>query len=147
MADAIVGAARTQRKRTPKEGTVSETSARTPIGEIIDGYFAMWNETDPERRRAAIAASWAPGASYLDPLFQADGPAGLDEMVVAVHQRFPGHTFRLTAAVDTHHNRARWGWELASPEGEAVAGGVDFAVLAPDGRLAEVTGFLESPAA
>jgi len=54
----------------------------------------------------------------------------------------------LVGAVETHHDRARWGWELypTGPEaGPPVAVGVDFAVLAPDGRLREVTGFFEQP--
>jgi hypothetical protein len=107
---------------------------------IVDGYFEMWNETDPARRREVITATWAPGAGYVDPMFAADGHDALDTMVAAVHQRFPGHRFRLTEAADGHHDRARWGWELAGPDGP-VAAGVDFAVLDAEGRLREVTGF------
>jgi ketosteroid isomerase-like protein len=125
---------------------VSETSASTPIADVVQGYFTMWNETDPDRRRQAIASTWSPEASYLDPLFEAGDPMAMEEMVLAVHQRFPGHRFRRTDAVDAHHDRARWGWELVSPDGDVVAAGVDFAVLAADGRLRQVTGFLEPPA-
>jgi SnoaL-like protein len=118
-----------------------------PISDVVDGYFAMWNESDPTRRRAVTAATWARDAIYRDPLFAADGHAGLDAMVVAVHEQFPGHRFRLTGAVDVHHDRARWEWELAGPDGGApVAAGVDFAALARDGRLREVTGFFAPPA-
>jgi hypothetical protein len=52
---------------------------------IVDGYFEMWNETDPVRRRAVIAATWAPGAGHVDPMFAADGHDALDAMVAAVH--------------------------------------------------------------
>jgi hypothetical protein len=107
----------------------------------------MWNETDPTRRREVIAATWAQDARYVDPLFAAEGPEALDALVAGVHEQFPGHRFRLTGAVDAHHDRARWGWELAGPTGGSpVAAGVDFAVLAPDGRLCEVTGFFHPPA-
>ncbi|KWX00693.1 hypothetical protein TH66_03595 [Carbonactinospora thermoautotrophica] len=126
---------------------MTETDAATPINKVVDGYFAMWNETDPGRRREVIEATWAPDASYVDPLFAADGPDALDAMVAAVHERFPGHRFRLAGAVDVHHDRARWGWELAGPDGgPPVATGVDFAVLTAARRLREVTGFLERPA-
>ena len=126
---------------------IDSTTTR-PIGELVDGYFAMWNEADPERRRAVIQQTWAPDASYLDPMFAADGPEALDALVAGVHQQFPGHRFRLRGAVDAHHDRARWGWELAGPNGgPPVAVGVDFAVLAPDGRLRQVTGFFEPPTA
>jgi hypothetical protein len=52
----------------------------------------------------------------------------------------------LTEAIDAHHDRARWGWALGSPNGEPpVAVGVDFATLGADGRLREVTGFFAQP--
>jgi hypothetical protein len=125
----------------------TDIAAGTEIDTVVEGYFAMWNESDPQQRRTVIAATWAQDADYVDPLFAAQGHEALDAMVAAVHEQFPGHRFRLTGAVDLHHDRARWGWELAGPNGSPpAAAGVDFAVLAPDGRLRAVTGFLEQPA-
>ena len=76
----------------------------------------------------------------------ADG-CDADKLVEAVHQQFPGHAFRLTGAVDAHHDRVRWTWALA-PEagGDAVATGLDVAVVGADGRLSHVTGFIDAPA-
>jgi hypothetical protein len=126
---------------------MTDTSLAANVSQVVEAYFAMWNETDPARRRAAIAAAWSEHASYVDPMFAAEGADGLDALAAGVHQQFPGHRFRLTEAVDAHHDRARWGWELVGPDGGApVAAGVDFAVLAPDGRLREVTGFFARPA-
>jgi hypothetical protein len=126
---------------------VTQTNAATTTATVVETYFAMWNETDAARRQALIEAAWTPDASYLDPMFAADGPDGLDALVAGFHQQFPGHRFRLTDPVDVHHDRARWGWELAGPDGGAVvAAGVDFALLAPDGRLRQVTGFFQAPA-
>jgi hypothetical protein len=126
---------------------VTDTATAASTSKVVEAYFAMWNETDPARRRAAIQAAWSEQASYVDPMFAAEGADGLDALVAGVHQQFPGHRFRLTEAVDAHHDRARWGWELAGPDGGApIAAGVDFAVLAPDGRLREVTGFFARPA-
>ena len=124
---------------------MTKSNAAIPVGEVVDGYFAMWNETDPARRREVIEATWAENASYVDPMFAADGPEALDDMVAKVHERFPGHRFRLTGTVSAHNDRAWWGWELAGPgDGTPVACGVDFAVPAPDGRLREVTGFFRT---
>jgi SnoaL-like domain len=121
----------------------------TNAAATVDGYFAMWNETDPARRQDVIASTWSAHGAYVDPMFSADGHDGLDRMVAAVHEQYPGHTFRLTGTVDAHHDRARWGWEFVGPDGgQVVAAGVDFARLDADGRLREVTGFIEAaPAA
>ena len=62
-------------------------------------------------------------------------------------EQFPGYRFRQTSPVDVHHDRARWGWELVSAEGVPYVAGVDYALLDADGRLREVTGFFEPPAA
>ena len=122
--------------------TTNSTADAIAIGQVVEGYFAMWNEADAERRQAIIGATWDAAGNYVDPLFAAKGYAALDAMVVAVHERFPGYRFTLTEAIDAHHDRARWGWALGGPNGEPpVAVGVDFAILAADGRLREVTGF------
>ena len=121
---------------------MTENEVVTPMSDVVDGYFAMWNETDPTRRRTVTAATWSHDGSYIDPLFAADGHEALDALVVAVHEQFPGYRFRLIGEVDVHHDRARWNWELAGPDGSPpVAAGVDFATLTPDGRLRTVTGF------
>ena len=125
---------------------MNESNATAPIGEVVDGYFAMWNETDQARRREVIEATWTSDASYVDPMFDAEGQDALDAMVAGVHEQFPGHRFRPTGTVDVHNDRARWGWELTGPsDSSAVVSGVDFAVFAADGRLREVTGFFEQP--
>jgi hypothetical protein len=111
---------------------------------VVDGYIAMWNETDPGRRRDLIARTWTDDATYLDPHMAGEGPDGIDAMVAAVQERFPGHRFDLAVEPDAHHDRVRFGWRLVAGGDEAVAAGTDFARLAEDGRLREVTGFLEA---
>ncbi len=125
---------------------MSNVESGTSITVLVEQYFAMWNETDPRRRRAVIAETWAENAGYADPLFTAEGHEALDAMVAAVHEQYPGYRFSLVGVADTHHDRVRWGWELGIPDGSPpVAAGIDFAVIASDGRLREVTGFFKQP--
>jgi SnoaL-like domain len=111
--------------------------------DVVDRYLAVWNETDAMRRRELIAQTWADGASYRDPLMQGDGRAGIDALVQGVHQQFPGYRFRQVGAVDGHHSYVRFAWELGPEDGPAPIAGSDVAILAPDGRLQSVIGFLD----
>lgn len=116
--------------------------------QLVQRYIASWNETDPARRRSLIAATWTEDALYLDPLMRGEGHGGIDAMIAAVQQRFPGHRFRRTGQVDGHNDRVRFGWSLGPEDGPALAGGLDVGVIAGDGRLQSVTGFLDTlPAA
>ena len=114
------------------------------ITTVVHNYIAMWNETTPEDRRAIIADTFADGASYLDPVQAGAGREGIDAMVAAAQKQFPGTRFELSAGPDLHHDRVRFAWRLVvDGDGSPIAGGVDFATVADDGRLREVTGFLE----
>ena len=113
----------------------------TDLQTTVDAYFAMWNEPDPSRRTAHIEQAWAGECRYVDPVLEAEGHAGLAEMVASVHAQFPGHRFRRVSGIDAHHDQVRFAWELVGPDGAVAGAGVDVGALAPDGRLQSVSGF------
>jgi hypothetical protein len=121
--------------------TTTPTEPATVTDEVVDTYIAMWNELDPVQRAALIEQAWAPGATYRDPLLAADGYEGLSAMVETVHQHYPGQRFARLTAVDQHNGVARFGWNLAAPDGAVTVAGIDVADVAPDGRLQRITGF------
>jgi len=109
---------------------------------IAHDYIAAWN-AEGAARAQAIARAFTPGARYADPLMQAEGHAALDRMIGGAQQQFGGLSFHLDGAADGHGDRLRFRWTLGPDAATAIAKGTDFAVLAADGRLAEVTGFLD----
>lgn len=115
--------------------------------DLIDRYFAVWNEGDAARRRALIARTWTETARYRDPMLQGDGPDGIDAMVQAVHDKYPGNAFRRTTDIDAHNGQVRFGWTLGPADGPALATGVDFGTVSADGRLEAITGFFDHVAA
>jgi hypothetical protein len=127
--------------------TSGSTVDSTAVSATVDSYFLVWNETDAAQRRLAVAAVFTDDAEYVDPMAAVAGHDGMTHLVGAVQQQFPGHRFVRSGAVDLHHDRVRFGWDLVAPGGAVVASGTDVARLAADGRLATVTGFLEAPAA
>ena len=113
----------------------------------VDTYLAMWNETDAAKRARLIERAWAGDGRYSDPMLEAAGHAALAEMVAGVQAKFPGHRFRRRSGVDAHHDHLRFAWDLVAPDGAVVVAGIDVGALAPDGRLARITGFFgEVPA-
>jgi SnoaL-like domain len=111
---------------------------------LVERYLETWNETDPETRRSAVASVWAEDASYVDPLADVSGHDKISALIGTVHEQAPGHVFRLLDRVDSHHNIARFRWEVVPASGgESLAIGFDVAVTAEDGRIASVLGFLD----
>jgi len=119
----------------------------TDVTTVIDDYIAIWNEGDAKRRRQLVARTWSEDASYVDPLMSGEGQDGIDAMIAAAQEQFPGHRFELAAGPDAHHDRVRFSWHLVAGSGARVATGLDVALVADDGRLRSVTGFLEPAAA
>ena len=113
------------------------------LTDLIDRYIATWNETDGRRRRDLVAQTWTDVASYLDPMLQGEGKDGIDAMIAGVQERFPGHRFRRTSDVESHHDRVRFTWELAPEAGDPVVCGTDFGIVTADDRLRSVTGFFD----
>ena len=120
------------------------TNTTTSLAAVVESYIAAWNETDPERRRELVGATFTDDARYLDPLMSGSGADEIAAMIGAAQAQFPGHRFALDFGPDAHNDVARFAWTLAGDDGTVVAKGVDFATVAADGRLRNVSGFLET---
>ncbi len=110
---------------------------------IADRYIAAWNESDPARRRALVAALWTEDATYVDPMMRGEGHNGVESLIGDVQAKFPDYRFALSGRPDGYGDRLRFCWDLGPEGGEAVVRGTDFALLAEDGRLRAVTGFID----
>jgi hypothetical protein len=114
----------------------------TPLA-IAEHYLATWNEPDAKRRRTLVAQQWARDGRYVDPLMSGQGHEGIAAMIEGARAQFPGLGFTLRGEPDGHGAFVRFSWSLAPEGGATVAGGTDIARLDDDGRLVEVTGFLD----
>jgi hypothetical protein len=111
--------------------------------DVATRYIAAWNEADPGRRRTLLAALWTEDATYCDPVMQGQGHDGIDALIGGVQAKFPGFRFALSGRPDGHGDRIRFSWDLGPEGAEPVVQGTDFGVLAGDGRLSAVTGFID----
>ena len=107
-------------------------------------YFEAWNAGGKEALTKAVAAAWTADGTYTDPLADVRGHEGIAAVIAGAHEQFPGFEFRLTGAVDGHHDLARFSWELvAVADGSAPVAGFDVITLSDDGRIRSVHGFLD----
>ncbi|MFF7250549.1 nuclear transport factor 2 family protein [Embleya sp. NPDC008237] len=110
---------------------------------LAERYIATWNEVDPAARRKLVEEVYTEDARYVDPLVAAEGHDAIDATLGAVQGQFAGLVFTLGGAVDGHHDTARFTWNLGPAGEEAIAVGFDVILVAEDGRIALVSGFLD----
>ena len=107
-------------------------------------YIATWNTLEAAERKHAVAAVFAPEATYTDPLADVSGRDAITELIGGAQQQFAGWTFRLVGPVDGHHGQARFTWALGPDgEGEAPVVGFDVVTLDGAGLITSVLGFLD----
>ncbi len=113
----------------------------------VDRYLHALNEPDAAVRKHLIERAWSADGGVTDPPLTGHGHDGVASVGQALHSAYAGHAFRRTSAVDSHHDRFRFAWELVGPDGAVAVTGMDFGDLAPDGRVRQTVGFFGELAA
>jgi hypothetical protein len=113
------------------------------LEDLIQRYVALWNEPDPDRRRAAIRELWTAEAVHVlqppadlrataaaigfdRPVLEARGHEALERRVARAHDEFvaPGtFTFRYRGDGERLHNVVKFRWEMVSTAGHDAAAG------------------------
>lgn len=127
-------------------------NAHTHFAELADRYAALWNETDAGARRDAIATLWVPEGEHCVRTLQVKGYAALEQRVIGSHEknvRDGGFRFCTTGDAQLLHDTVMFHWQMVPAAGGPVAAlGLEFLVLAEDGRIARDYQFiLPTPAA
>ncbi|WP_187368340.1 nuclear transport factor 2 family protein [Ruania zhangjianzhongii] len=112
------------------------------MNHIVDGYLATWNSA-PGERASLLAEHFSPELTYTDPMAQVTGHDGLTALIDSIQAQFPDFVFAPIGTPDAHHDQVRFQWGLGPAGGEPVVIGFDVAVLAADGRIQDVRGFLD----
>lgn len=136
----------------------------TRTDELVERYLAMWNEPDPEARRAAVRVLWAEdGVQVLQPpeemrqaaakvgfvnaVLEARGHDELEARVTRAYEEFVASgEFRFRSRKDAVAlgDVVRFGWEMAPADGgDATAAGTEFVVVDPRGRIRADYQFIE----
>lgn len=146
------------------EATATPETRTREAEHLADRFVALWNEPDPERRRRLVAELWTEdGSQILQPpqemreigaspgigmaaTLEARGRAELEARAATAYERWVGSeglSFRRRDDVERLHDVVKFHWEAVSPNGEVRAVGLDFLVLAGDGRIRRDYTFIE----
>lgn len=130
---------------------------------LLDRYSAIWNEPSAEHRRAMVSELWTedavhvfqPPQEVLDAaaalnvigIFQARGHSELEQRVARAYEEFVGpgeYSFRRAGEPKRVADAVRFAWEMVAADGTVAATGLEFALLAADGRIRLDYQFIES---
>jgi hypothetical protein len=133
----------------------AEFSSRS-AGELAEQYLALWNEPDADRRRRRIAALWTEnGRHLLQPpqeiraiaaqpgigltaILEARGHEEIAARVASAYEhwvRSQGLSFRGRDDAERLGDVVKFHWEAVAKDGEPSGVGLNFLVLAADGRI------------
>jgi hypothetical protein len=108
---------------------------------LADRYVAVWNETAAAARRDAIASLWVPEGEHYVRTLKAKGYEALEQRVTSSHEknvRDAGFRFIATGDAQLLQNTLMFHWQMVPATGGPVAAlGLEFLVLAEDGRIAK----------
>ncbi len=134
----------------------------TIADQLAERYAAVWMEADADRRRRLIAELWSEDAIHLlqptqevyeaaaeravNPTWQVRGHDELTARVTSAYEDFVATgqmSFRAREGAKRLGDVVTWRWEGVSPEGEVLGAGLEFVILAADGRIATDYQFVE----
>jgi hypothetical protein len=132
-----------------------DNSSRS-AAELAERYVALWNESDPDRRRRMIAELWTEDGSHiLQPpqeireiaaraglgmtaTLEARGYAEIEARATTAYDEWvasEGLSFRPRDDVERLGDVVKFHWEAIARDGEVFAVGLNFLVVGSDGRI------------
>jgi SnoaL-like domain len=95
----------------------------------------VFNERNPDRRRAALAELYTENATLCDPETVATGWEAISGAIDSLHRMLPlGFVFAATGYAVGHNGAARLFWRAGPPDGPAAITGTDVAHI-ENGRI------------
>jgi SnoaL-like domain len=98
----------------------NKTMARNLAYLLPENLYRVFNETDLDKRKAAIADLWNEDGIFIDPLGVHQGHEKLNAAVTALQHQFPGSVFRVISPIQENFGVGRDSWEYGPPGGAAL---------------------------
>lgn len=113
----------------------------SPVRDCFANLLAAWNEPDPTRMRSLAEAAVTIDVMFTDPQYAICGRDALIRMMLAFRERSAGVRLNRTSAIDSHHDRARYSWEIISLDGVRFEGFDAVALDLDQMKICRIDGF------
>jgi uncharacterized protein YndB with AHSA1/START domain len=125
--------------------TVVAADQHAGLAGTLDRWFGAWNARTPEERSAALEASVTDDVEFRDAFGALFSREELAAHLALVPIHMPGMTWKRAGEARQCQGCGLVDWVAEGPDGSARARGTNVFTLAPDGRLARVTGLWAAP--
>ena len=109
---------------------------------LPENLYRVFNETDLDKRKGAIADLWDEDGIFIDPDGVHQGPEKISAVVTALQRQFPGSVFKVTSPIQENFGVGRVSWEYGPPGGAAIVKGIDVGRM-KDGKLVTLYTFID----
>jgi hypothetical protein len=109
---------------------------------LPENLYRVFNETDLDKRKRAIADIWDEDGIFIDPDGVHQGPEKISAVVTALQRQFPGSVFKVTSPIQENFGVGRVSWEYGPPGGAALVKGIDVGRM-KDGKLVTLYVFMD----
>ncbi|MBS1693762.1 MAG: nuclear transport factor 2 family protein [Actinobacteria bacterium] len=106
--------------------------------------LAVFDERDPDRRAAAIAATYSADVQWIDDEGTATGHDELNAKAAELQEKLPGLHFVKSGPVRQTRGLGFLAWEVRTPDDATVASGFDVAEISND-RIIRMWTVLNAP--
>jgi hypothetical protein len=122
----------------------------TDYNGLVQRYMAIWNEPDPDARRAEIARLWAPDGAHFILDYRLEGFDAVNGRVGRAYTQWveqAGNLFRCASGtVVGRGDVLKFSWEMTPADGgKVISEGFDFMTLDGSGRIVADHQFNEPP--
>jgi hypothetical protein len=109
---------------------------------LPENLHRVFEETDLDKRKAAIADLWDEEGIFIDPKGVHQGPDNLSAAVTALQHQFPGSVFKVISPIQENFGVGRVSWEYGLPGGAALVKGIDVGRM-KNGKLVTLYVFID----
>lgn len=107
--------------------------------DLAERYVAVWNETNADARRVAIARLWRPDGTHFIKDREARGYTALEQRIAGSHEknvRDNRNRFRVRPGAQRLRDVVTFTWEMVPEDVDTVVGiGLQFLILDAEDRI------------